>query len=683
MESSFYYFMKKQTLRFRQVHLDFHTSPHISKVGSQFDKKHWQKTLMDAAVNSVTCFSKCHHGWSYHPTTVGKIHPHLKIDLLRAQFDACKEIDINVPIYLSAGVDDLAAYEHPEWREITSEGGYGGWTSVPLAAGFKTLDFHSPYLDYLCAQIEEVVHLFPDCDGVFLDIITQDVRGCSRWGMDYMLAHGLDPTKEEDRKKNAMAAIDIYYKRVTEACKSIRSDMPVFHNSGHVRRGDHNVMKYQTHLELESLPTGGWGYDHFPESAKYVSNIGKEFLGMTGKFHTTWGEFGGFKHPNALRYECAAMIAHGSRCSVGDQLHPEGQLDKATYEIIGAAYHEVAAKESWCTNTVQIADIGILSSESEHQNQAHQEGAETGASRVLLEEHFLFTILDRDMDFSRCRLLILPDDILMDEALEAKVKVYLAAGGKLLLTGESGLRKDGNGFAFDIGAGWSGKSEFSPDYVLPSPDFRPDFVASPFVTYLPSQRIRVTTGKSIGAVYDPYFNRNYLHYCSHQHAPSKPEASGFDSGVINGNIIYLAHPVFSIYRGYGTVALRHYIAHVIRHLLGEKTVETNLPSTARITLTRQEEHKRWILHLLFANTVSRGGPMRLSGGTLSATAAIEVIEDLIPLLHTHVSLRLPARISRVTLEPQGTPIPFVQKNGVVNLDVYEFACHQILAFFEG
>ncbi len=62
-----------------------------------------------------------------------------------------------------------------------------------------------------------------------------------------------------------------------------------------------------------------------------------EFLGMTGKFHTTWGEFGGYKHPNALRYEAGLSIANGAKCSIGDQLHPEGLMDKATYELIGAA----------------------------------------------------------------------------------------------------------------------------------------------------------------------------------------------------------------------------------------------------------------------------------------------------------------------------------------------------------
>jgi hypothetical protein len=675
--------MNKSSLRFRQIHLDFHTSPHIPQVGSQFDKKHWQRVLQGAAVNSVTCFSKCHHGWSYHPTRVGKMHPHLSFDILRAQFDACKEIGIHVPIYISAGVDDLAAYEHPEWRELTWEGRYGGWPAAPLEAGLKTLDFHSPYLNYLCSQIEEAVHLFSECDGVFLDIVSQDRRGCSRWGMDYMLAHGLDPSNETDRKKSAQAALDLYYKCTTEACQSFRPNTPVFHNSGHIKRGDHHVLDFQSHLELESLPTGGWGYDHFPESAKYACNTGKDFLGMTGKFHTTWGEFGGFKHPNALRYECAAMIAYGARCSVGDQLHPNGLLDEATYRIIGEAYKDISMKEPWCIDTVQLADIGVVSNESEHQDQEHPSGAETGTSRVLLEEHFLFTIIDRGMDFSRFRLLVLADDILIDELLEAKIKAYLAGGGKLLLTGESGLRKDGRGFAFDIGAEWSGKSEFSPDYILPKREFRPKFISSPFVMYFASQRIRATSGQSVGTIYDPYFNRDYLHFCGHQHAPAKPEKSGFDCAVFNGNIAYLAHPVFSIYRAYGAVAVRHYIACVIRALLTEPLVEfKDFPSTARVTLSRQEETKRWILHLLFANTVNRGGPIRLSGGTVTANVSIEVIEELLPLRQIQISLRLSGRVTKVTLEPQGSSLPFQIGDGIIHLQVPELTCHQMLAFSE-
>ena len=63
---------------------------------------------------------------------------------------------------------------------------------------------------------------------------------------------------------------------------------------------------------------------------------GFRFLGQTGKFHTHWGEVGGYKTPEALIYECAAMLAQGARCLIGDHLHPTGRIDKSTMRVIGA-----------------------------------------------------------------------------------------------------------------------------------------------------------------------------------------------------------------------------------------------------------------------------------------------------------------------------------------------------------
>ncbi|MCK4983573.1 MAG: hypothetical protein KAS17_11650, partial [Victivallaceae bacterium] len=300
-------------LRFRQVHLDFHTSPHIPKIGISFNKQKWQETLKAAHVDSITCFAVCHHGWSYYNTEVGERHPHLDFDLLRAQFDACKEIDINVPIYITAGINNWAAEKHPEWREVGYDGRYTGRAQNVTDSGFHNMCFNSPFLDFLCDQIREVAGLFPNCDGLFFDIIIQG-QCCCKWCLKSMAEKGLDPTSEQDRKLHAKMVLKKYYKKTTAASRELNPDMPVTHNSGHVTRGDRDVLKYLSHLELESLPTGGWGYDHFPMGAKYCTNLEYDFLGMTGKFHTTWGEFGGFKHPDALRYECAAMIAYNAKC---------------------------------------------------------------------------------------------------------------------------------------------------------------------------------------------------------------------------------------------------------------------------------------------------------------------------------------------------------------------------------
>lgn len=649
-------------LRYRQIHLDFHTSGAIPGIGSRFDKKKYQETLKRAEVDSVTTFAVCHHGWAYYDGKVGKRHPGLNFDLLRAQFDACKEIGINVPIYLTAGVNNLAADENPGWREIGPDGQFTGWSKSNIVAGFKMLSFHSPYLDYLCELTEEVVELFPDADGIFYDIINQG-EDCSMWALQHMQEKGLDPKNPEDRLQSRYDALMKYYQRTTETVRRLQPEMPVFHNSGNITPGFREILPFFSHLELESLPTGGWGYDHFPFLAKYAHQLDFDYLGMTGKFHSTWGEFGGYKHPNALRYECCAMLAYGARCSVGDQLHPTGEIDESTYEIVGEAYREVAEKESYARGARNVADIALLSSLSVRGKEAflnseRETASDIGAARVLLEEHQLFDVIDVDMDFSPYQMLVLPDDVSVDEALERKLRSYLEAGGKLFLSHDSAVDSE-SGCLFDIGASVLEISPFQPDYSLPRKDLRADFVNQPMVMYGQSRRLKMTDGESLGEVYEPYFNREWDHFCSHQHTPPKPEPSEFSTGSKKGNILYMAHPVFSIYRGTGQVALRQLIGkHLDLLLEGGRSVSVeNFPSTARVVLTHQETENRYILHLLNGCTINRGGAVTLHGGTLGGKLnGYEVIEDVRPLHNLGVTVRLPKSVKRVISVPEGRDI---------------------------
>jgi hypothetical protein len=671
-------------LRYRQVHMDFHTSPAIPDVGAEFEAAQWQAALRRGHVDSVTCFAVCHHGWSYNNTSVGRRHPHLKFDLLRAQFDACREIDVNVPIYITAGVNNRVAEEHPEWREVDADGRYSGWTASPLQAGFRKLCFQTAYTDYLCELIRETVGLFPDCAGIFLDIVHQGPCCCTAC-LARMEEWGLDAAQEEDRHEMARRSMERYYRMTLEAARSGRPDMPVFHNSGHIRRGQREILPYFSHLEIESLPTGGWGYDHFPLSAKYCQKLDLDFLGMTGKFHGTWGEFGGYKHPNALRYECAAMLAYGAKCSVGDQLHPGGAADESTFDLIGAAYAEVEAKEPWCVEAVNVADVGLLSSEAVHPGRSGRYNApDEGAARLLLEGQILFDVLDDTMPLAGYRLLILPDDITVDEALKGKLDAYLEQGGQLLLSGDSGRWRDRDEFAFDIGAQDEGLSPFQPDYILPCAALRPDFVRHPLLMNLPSRRIRARSdAESLGAVYDPYFNRDYRHFCSHQHAPPRPEPSGYDCGVRRGALLYLAHPVFSLYRYWGAAACKQVALRAVRWMLGDEIgLRSNLPSSARVTWTRQAGPGRDVLHLLHAAPQSRGGSASelAKGGRIRSPSVVEVIEDVLPLHDVRLSLAVPRAVRQATLEPQGQPLTVTsEQSGRIELTVPVVSVHQMIA----
>ncbi|MEI6788642.1 MAG: alpha-amylase family protein [bacterium] len=664
------------SIPYRQIHLDFHTSEHIPGIGAAWDKKHWQETLKRGHVNSINIFAVCHHGWSYYSTKVGKRHPHLAdgFDLTRAQLDACTEAGIHTQVYLTVGVNNRVAREHSEWRCIDAKGTYLGWSQRPTEPGFHMLCFNTPYVDFVCDEIREIARLFPDTDGLWLDIIHKPHCYCP-WCMASMVKLGLDPKVEADVAKHADIVLQNYYRRTLAALREVHPTMLMTQNSGNVTRGDRRFLQHVTHLELESLPTWGWGYDHFPMGAKYAQTTGLEFLGMTGKFHTTWGEFGGFKHPNALRYECAAMMAYGAKCSIGDQLHPDGKLDESTYGIIGAAYAEVEAKEPWCAGARNVADVGVLSAQALDPAHAKGEDSDVGATRLLLEGQILFDMIDAERDFSPYKLLMVPDEGRIAVALKAKLDAYLAKGGKLLVIGRGALGSDGK-LLFDFGAEIAKESEFSLDYILPIPELRPAFVDSPLIMYCQYPRLKVTGGTALGEVIEPYFERAWNHFCSHQHAPQKRQGTGLACGVEKAGLMWLPMDLCLAYRKFGQVTTKQFFLACLRRLLGDTIgLRSNLPATARVTLTEQPEQNRHVLHLLHANLVQRGGLQQTHMGQM----VMEVIEDLTPCCDVRVSLRLDQPVRRVTLEPQGKAIPFRIDEGRLELECERFTCHQMVA----
>ena len=654
-------------MRFRQVHLDFHTSEAITNVGAEFSAAQFQEQLRHGHVDSITLFSKCHHGWAYHPSDANEQHPHLAFDLLGAQIEAAHEIGVKTPVYLSAGLDEKEARRHPEWL-LRSSDDRTNWVDTFLKPGYHQFCMNSPYLDILCAQITEVVERY-DVDGIFLDIV--GVRDCLCHScLATLRAGGQDPLQPADVHALGERVYANYTQRTNDAVHKVKPDLPVFHNGGHIARGRRDLARMSTHLELESLPTGGWGYDHFPLSARYAATLGMDYLGMTGKFHTSWGEFGGYKHPNALRYETALSLANGARVSVGDQLHPSGKMDPATYALIGAAYEAVERNESWCINSVNVADIALLSAEAAGKDavaeSAHMGRIDAGVVRMLLEGKYLFNVVDLAEDFAQYKVVILPDDVPVNESLRVKLKAFVAGGGKILATGSSGLDPEGTNFALDLGAKYEGPSPFTLDYFRPAFSVDP-LVGAAYVMYSPGPQIALAAGgTALGSRTSPYFDRTWDHFCSHQHAPSDGCDAG--PGMTEGpDGIYVAWRVFTDYAVKGSLILRKMVQYALDRLLGErKTLHAPFGAQGVVTLTRQEAERRHVLHLLYASPVRRG-------------EGVEVIEDLPVIQNVSVTLRgLPA-MREVTLAPQGDLLPFVQDGDAVTVVVPRLECHQMVA----
>ena len=655
----------------RQVHLDFHTTEAIDGIGSRFDKKQFQNCLKKGHVNSITVFAKCHHGWAYFPSKTNEMHPGLHgFDLLSAQLEACKEIGVQAPIYISAGFDQKYLVEHPEqirvWPmdmekpivDINAD----GRKYLKNFEGFRCICLNTPYLEVLAEQVKEVVEKF-DPVGIFLDIVGPRLCFCENCKRD-VIAKGLDPENPESYIVIAQDVHKKYYETINGAARSIKPDIRIFHNGGHIPCGKVENAHANTHLELESLPTGGWGYDHFPKSARYVKNLGMDYLGMTGKFHNTWGEFGGFKHPNALKYEVALSLANGAKCSIGDQMHPYGFLDDATYELIGKAYEEAEKVEKYCYDVDFIADIGILQKEG-FLASATSAGtpSDTGANRMMLEGKYLYENLDVFCDFSKYKLIILPDSIPVEGDLKAKLKEYVKNGGKVLCSGSSGVDENGE-LIFDLGVKYEGRSDINPSYYHPEYDAL-GLTSSNYVMYSAKHNVSYVSGKVLGYVRDSFFNRKPEHFCSHKHTPFKTEnaAPGIVIGKDGG---YIAWEIFSEYAEVGSYVLKDAVLKAIEEILGDnKTLKTNLPSGAVVTLNEQKDKSRFVLHALYASPVVRG-------------KNTQIIEDLMPLYNSEFEIKTDKKIKAIKLVPQNKYILFKQKDGKVNFKIKEFTCKQVV-----
>lgn len=659
-------------MRYRQVHLDFHTSEKIEGVGKDFSKEQFKKMLKLGHVDSVTVFSKCHHGWAYHPCTTNEMHPHLDFDLLGAQIEAAHEIGVRTPVYISAGLDEKIARRHPDWTVRNSDETMT-WARDFSEPGYHKLCFNSPYLNYLLAQIGEVCANY-DADGIFLDIVGVQPCYCQNC-IKLLIDAGKDPYDKKNIDELAEKTYAMYCRRVRETIDAVKPGLPVFHNGGHIIRGRRDLADFNTHIELESLPTGEWGYDNFPLSAAYVRNLGKEYMGMTGKFHTAWGEFGGYKHPNALRYEAALAAALGAKCSIGDQLHPYGKMDENTYGIIGKAYSELERKEEWLIGAKACADIAVLSYEAFTGGEGRDADSEcelsdNGAVRILLEGHYLFDFIDLKEDFRRYKVLILPDGIYTDKTLENKLKDFVGAGGKVLASGCSALDGEERRFVLDFGAEFEGESSFRPNYFSPKFDIA-EYSPAAHVIYAKGYKVKPCGGEVLGECMQPFFNREVMHFSSHMHAPVSEKIEG--AGMVEGaDGIYIPWNVFDSYAKIGSLILKRMVQYALDRLLdNKKTVETNLPAQGIMTLCEQDN--RLILHALYAAPVKRGETVTVGG-----RAEVSVIEDLPLIYDTEVCIKTDRKVKNVYLAPSREKTAFKQENGKVYFKIDKFECHAMV-----
>ena len=655
-----------------QVHLDFHTSEHIGDIGANFDAEEFAARLRGANVDQVNLFAKCHHGWSYYPTDIGRMHPGLHFDLLGEQIRACREAGLVTAAYYTVGWSVRDLDEHPEWAAVLRDG-------TPQAINFDhnaDPDDRRPpnswvyvcpdgeYLDLMAAQAEEIARRY-DPDGLWFDICAAAPCFCARCRAG-MSSLRVDP--------NDAAAVGAFNQRrwqralsaLRQAARTDASGRRVFFNGTTVLHGDAlhiadasaGLSSFNSHQEFEHLPTTWGGYDKLPLRARHYHGLGFDLVAMSGRFHTSWGEFGGYKSQRALEYEARSMIANGTRCSFGDQLHPSGHLDDQTYDLLGAVYRSVADLQGLVDGAKPDSRLALCPSQSEDDDQ--------GVARALLEAHREFMVVaPSGLDPARHEAALVAGPLA--DATDRDLARFASAGGRILALGDAVRGLSPATLAAVLGITLAREPSADGDYSSYAAGELAPLGSGLAYNYEPGWRFALAPGAEVLVrIHDAFFDRTYGRYCSHQNAPPDQRDSGYPAVHRHGPHLVAAHPLGRLYLRHGAEIHRSLLWALISAVDARPVIEVSgLPPGGRVTVMHQPGRSRTLVHALYAPPAQRGQSV--------------IVDDVVAVPGVRATVRLDREVAVASDGRSGAPVPLSRHDdSTVSFDLPVIEMHAVV-----
>ena len=646
---------------------DFHTMPAVPDVGAEFDADAVADRFAACGADYVTFAARCNLGVAYYDTRVGIRHPSLEFDLIGRLVEACNARGIGVTTYINVGVSHEEALRHREWCVLRADGSTYG--PDPLNSFSRAMCYNTGYGDHVLAMVRELVDGYP-LAGLFLDCMRQPpcigvecMREMKQLGVDWRDPHALDEFANVSRVRMAQ--------RIAETARAVRPDLMLYFNGVAFE----DQLDWCSHLEYECLPTGGWGYEQRPMYARYMRTLGKPVYNMTGRFHKSWGDFGGIRTEASLEYDCLDGLAHGMRCCVGGHFHPAGRINQAVMDLVGRVYNRVQKLEPWLDGAVPVTDAAVVAPKPGFNHahaDAHIDALEpvTGATRMLCELKAQFDVVSDVSPWEGYRVLVLPDQVLLDDDTKRKVAAHLERGGRVLSSGWSGLDPQKQEFVLaDWGVRFEGDDPYDPAYIRMGESISHGMPDMPITLYERGTAVRALDGTDVLAhIVAPYFNRHWDGEHGHVYLPPDKDTDR-PAVTCTPRVAHVSHPIFRIYYNHGPIPMRQLAANLLERLLPDPMVRhEGLPSFARVTVTTQPERR--MLHVLSYVPERRG-------------TSTDMIEEPIVLGDVRLGLRIDGRPPRrVYLAPTGDGLPLDTSDGYAWTTVPVVPGHALVVFEE-
>ena len=217
----------------------------------------------------------------------------------------------------------------------------------------------------------------------------------------------------------------------------------------------------------------------------------------------------------------------------------------------------------------------------------------------------------------------------------------------------------------ELGITAHGESPFTTTYFRWDRSVAGVDSATDHVFYDRGTRLVAAKGtKVLARLVEPYFERNWQHFCSHFQTPPD-KVTRFAAAVQRGNTVTIAYPVFQAFASHGSIPIRDLIEQSIDRLLPDPLLRLARPPTRRSDRHAAAGSNDRAPPELLPTAPRRGPGHRRGVHCVARPAAVAPARPPTQACH-------PA--------PQGEPIPFDYTDGRAVLKVSVLDGHQMVVF---
>ena len=645
----------KRADTFLGIHFDFHAGPDCTKIGANITPKMVENIIDLVHPDYLQVDCKGHAGFSSYPTKVGNQAPGFVGDPLRIWRAVTAERGVSLYMHYSGIWDSEAIRKHPDWAAINPDGKHSSTATSPFG----------PYADQLLIpQLRELAGEY-GVDGAWVDgecwATVPDFGEASLKA--FREATGIQniPRKAGDLHWFDFQQFnrEAFRKYLRHYITEVKKTNPNFEICSNWAFTDHMP-------EPVSAPVDFLSGDYSPEnsvnsarlSGRYLMRQAKGWDLMAWSFahvpvngQSQWAQ----KTASQLQREAAVVVALGGGFQAYFRQNRDGSITPEQMPVMAEVAKFCRARQAICHHCEAVPQIALLYSTAAHYrtigglfsrcDQAQISGTlqallDSQQSVELLGEHHL---TGRMAEYP---LIVVPEWQYLEPKFKQELTAYANGGGHLLLIGPQSAAL----FEKELGVTLKGKPKTGDAFAL-------SFNASngDAKTEITAPQKGQCQAADLGPNAKPFGTLR-----EGANAASWPAGSSAEFGKGKVAAIY-----FTFSQGYskeGSKVARLFLNDLVKQLFPNPMVEVQGSSDVDVSIARN--HGK-----LLVNLVNTSGPHQ-------TTPIIQSIEPTGPI---QVSIRLPAKPAKITLEPEGQSLPFTFEDGKVNVVVPKVDIHEILA----